>query len=260
MTKTIRAFQITSGVLSLVLVFGMLTRQPWALGLWPWQGMYDQLSPLSSVFVASIYAAIAAPVLWLGISGEQQGGVGGAMNIVATFGGSGAFMLANAGADTRLQSVGAVFIGGAVLVGLLGVYWLRQPLSARTAPTPAVVRWSFVGFVVLLVLFGTLMVTNSAQVFPWRLTREMSVVYGWAFIGAAFYFGYGVLRPYAWNAIGQLWAFLAYDLVLIVPYVLHLGSVEPALLPNLVVYIAVLVYSGALSIWYLFVRPFSGGR
>ena len=260
MTKAIRGFQIASGVLSLVLAFGMLTRQPWALDLWPWKGVYDQLSPLSSVFVASIYAAIAAPVLWLGFSGEQQGGVGGAMNIVATFGGSGAFMLANAGADARLQGVGAVFVTGAVLVGLLGAYWLRQPLSARTAPTPPLLRWSFVGFVVLLALFGTLMVTNSAQIFPWRLTREMSVVYGWAFVGAAFYFGYGVLRPYAWNAIGQLWAFLAYDLVLIVPYVLHLGSVEPELLPNLLVYIAVLVYSGALALWYLFVRPLSVRR
>jgi hypothetical protein len=250
----IRIFQIAAGIGALILTVGMFFQQQWALDLWPWRGTYDKLSPLSSVFVASIYAAIAAPVLWLGIRGEQQGGVGGAMNIVATFGGSGVFMLSGANGDARLQTIGAVFVAGALLVGLLGVYWVRRPLGPLTGRTPPLVRWSFAGFVVLLLLFGTLMVTDSAQVFPWRLTHEMSVVYGWAFIGAAFYFGYGVLRPFVWNMRGQLLAFLAYDLILIGPYLRHLGQVEPGLMLNLLVYIAVLLYSGGLAVWGLFLR------
>jgi hypothetical protein len=82
----------------------------------------------------------------------------------------------------------------------------------------------------------------------------MSVMYGWMFLGAACYFAYGVLRPYVWNMTGQLLGFLAYDLVLIGPFVRHLWQVEPAMLPNLLVYIAVLLYSGGLAVWALFFR------
>jgi hypothetical protein len=55
-------------------------------------------------------------------------------------------------------------------------------------------------------------------------------------------------------ACGQLWAFLAYDLVLIVPYLLHFTLVRPELMPSLLVNTLVLVYSAALAIYYLLVK------
>jgi hypothetical protein len=48
--------------------------------------------------------------------------------------------------------------------------------------------------------------------------------------------------------------FLAYDVVLIVPFMQHFQTVRPDLWTNLVAYVAVLVYSAALAAYYLFVR------
>ena len=64
----------------------------------------------------------------------------------------------------------------------------------------------------------------------------------------------GVFRPKWTNATGQLLAFLAYDLVLIAPFLKHFATVNPAHRPSLVVYTAVLIYSGVLAAYYLFVH------
>jgi hypothetical protein len=57
------------------------------------------------------------------------------------------------------------------------------------------------------------------------------------------------------NAIGQLLSFLAYDLVLIGPFLKLFGTVDPTLRLNLIVYFAVLVFSAAVAIYYLFIHP-----
>jgi hypothetical protein len=101
-------------------------------------------------------------------------------------------------------------------------------------------------------------VQGSQTILPWEVTTEGTVIYGWFFIGAAAYFAYGVWRPRWHNAAGQLAGFLAYDLVLIVPFLLLLPTISDTLRPNLLVYIAVVVYSGALAIYYLVLRPATG--
>jgi hypothetical protein len=62
------------------------------------------------------------------------------------------------------------------------------------------------------------------------------------------------LRPSWPFSRAQLWSFLAYDLVLIGPLVAHIRAVPPELLSNLLIYIAILVYSGGLAIYYLFLN------
>ena len=66
------------------------------------------------------------------------------------------------------------------------------------------------------------------------------------------YFAYGLWRPVWGNAKGQLVGFLAYDLVLIVPFV-RLWFSSPSL--SLAVYIAVIAGSAVVSIWYLALSP-----
>jgi hypothetical protein len=75
------------------------------------------------------------------------------------------------------------------------------------------------------------------------------------FLGAAAYFAYGVFRPGWYNAGGQLAGFLAYDVVLIIPFLQRLPTVEPELRVNLIIYIIVVSYSGLLAIYYLFLYP-----
>ena len=56
------------------------------------------------------------------------------------------------------------------------------------------------------------------------------------------------------NACGQLWSFLAYDLVLIVPFLLRSATVSSAQLPSLIVNTLILVYSAALALYYLLIK------
>ena len=56
------------------------------------------------------------------------------------------------------------------------------------------------------------------------------------------------------NACGQLWSFLAYDIVLIVPYLFHFATVSSAQLPSLIVNTIILVYSATLALYYLLIR------
>jgi hypothetical protein len=56
------------------------------------------------------------------------------------------------------------------------------------------------------------------------------------------------------NAAGQLAGFLAYDLVLIGPFVLRFATVEPERLPSLIVYTTFVSFSGLMAIYYLFIN------
>src|SRR5262249_17537366 len=92
------------------------------------------------------------------------------------------------------------------------------------------------------------------NIFAWNLSTESAILVGWFFIGAACYFLHGLLYPRWSNACGQLWAFLAYDIVLIIPFFLHFSSSDPAQLPSLVINTLVLLYSAALAIYCFFVH------
>jgi hypothetical protein len=119
-------------------------------------------------------------------------------------------------------------------------------------PTP--VRASFALFALILTAAGMALVFH-ADIFPWALGAETSVIFGFIYLGAAAYFVYGVLDPRWPNAQGQLVGFLAYDLVLIGPFVDRFDEVSGGELTSLIVYTAFVAYSGALAIYYLFVSP-----
>ena len=123
------------------------------------------------------------------------------------------------------------------------------------SPMPAPVRYSFALFAVVLFLVGTALVLKRPNIFPWVLSTELSVLYGWIFLGAMCYFIYGFFVPKWANAKGQLLGFLAYDLVLIVPYLSHFSKVSDELRLSLIIYVAVIIYSGLLAIYYLFINP-----
>jgi NADH-quinone oxidoreductase subunit A len=86
----------------------------------------------------------------------------------------------------------------------------------------------------------------------WVQFKSDYYLYGIIFLGSAVYFAYGLYRPVWGNAKGQLVGFLAYDLVLIVPFV-RLWQVSPSL--SLAIYLAVIVASALLAIGFLLVSP-----
>ncbi len=63
--RVIRFACIANGVAYFVVGAGLYVKAPWATSLWPWPDV-----GMSYVFLASIAAAIGAPSIWIGLTGE----------------------------------------------------------------------------------------------------------------------------------------------------------------------------------------------
>jgi len=250
MNKILRIVLTIVGMLSLILAVGFCLRLPWTVRLWPWADSF-----LPYPFLGSITAATTASLLWIGLSGELRSAAGGALHLTVFYAGlaSSLFLLSQHGGDQNLL-MGATVCAAGALVSLAMFLWFRRYPLRESRPMPLLVRISFRVFVVVLVLVGSGILLQIPNVFAWKLKPTSSALLGWFFLGAACYFLYGLVHPSWQKACGQLWAFLAYDLVLIVPYLLHFAVARPAQLPSLLINTLVLLYSGALAIYYLLVK------
>lgn len=243
----VRLAFVLAAVLSLVLTVGFLAAVPWAKNLWPWPA-----APLSFVFIASILAAIAIPVLWIALSGEIAAAQAGSVDLAVMYGGMFVYVLTLLGGRGQPELWPYVLVFGVGCVGSSVAFaWSRRIAWRDRRPMPRLVRSSFAAFAVILVAAGTALIFHVA-IFPWQLTHESSVMFGLVYLGAAVYFIYGFLQPRWHNAAGQLAGFLAYDLVLLAPFLNHFRVVHGGKLVSLVVYTTFLVYSGALAVYYLF--------
>ncbi|HEY6295841.1 MAG TPA: hypothetical protein VIX15_09260 [Streptosporangiaceae bacterium] len=243
----VRAALTPAALVLFVLVSGFLTQARWATGLWPWPA-----KPLSYIFIASILAAIAVPILWIALTGEAAAIRAGALDLTVMYGGMFVYVLTLTGHphEPRLWPYALAF--GLAAAGSAGAFvFARQIPWADPRPMPQPVRVSFGAFAVILIGAGGALVLH-ASIFPWRLGQETSVMFGLTFLGAATYFIYGVLDPHWGNAVGQLAGFLAYDLVLLAPFLQRFSTARGGSLVSLTIYVAFLVYSGALASYYLF--------
>lgn len=220
------------------------------IALWP----LPDTTPLSFLFIGSIFAAAGASQLYCLYVRENGALVGVALDYVTIFAPLVVFMLQIAnGSPAVLAFVVALVLGLAFGIALL--FWSRQYAITDVRRQPRLVRYSFMVFIVALLLVGGSLVLKTPNVLPWRITTEGGVVYGWMFLGAAAYFTYSLLRPSWINSGGQLIGFLAYDIVLILPFVTRLSTVDEQYRLGLYVYTAVVAYSGVLASYYLFIHP-----
>jgi hypothetical protein len=241
---------IAAGLATLILTGAFVAESSWAIDLWPWP-----VSSLSYIFIGSILAAIALPVIWIGVSGELAAMQAGAIDLAITYGGFTVYLVALLGDDGQPALGAYVAVFALAFVGMIVTFARTRDLEwIDKRPMPGPVRASFGVFALALVAFGTALVVH-ADVFPWDLGDEASVMFGFIYLGAAAYFVWGWLHP-AWpNAQGQLVGFLAYDLVLLGPFIDQFGEVSGGKLTSLIVYTAFLLYSGGLAAYYLFVSP-----
>ena len=246
--KLLRGLTIVGGLVILIFAFGYIFQLPFAVTTWPWEdGRY------SFLFVGSILAAISAAALWVGWTGEFGALPAGALNIfvIAITTSIYFFKLVSQGrSDLTLYGLLSTL---SAVVSLIAIFWsLRIPLK-DSRPMPKLVRTSFWIFIASLFFAGGALILQ-VPISPWALNPDTSVIFGCIFLGDAFYFLYGMFRPQWHNALGQLLSFLAYDLVLIIPFIGLLNTVKPERYVNLVVYLAVLLYSAGLAIYYLFIN------
>ena len=240
-----------------VLAAGFAFEVDAALDLWP----FGERSQLTAVFVGSIFAAAAASTAWCLLAGSMRGLAGIALDYLVILTPFAVYSLALAAGDGERRGHLIAFGLAALAGAAVGLVLLRAALRAPwrdPRPAPLLVRLSFVAFIVALLIVAALLLARR-KVLPWPVADELSTVIGVMFLGAAAYFVFGLLEPRWENAGGQLAGFLAYDLVLIVPFLDRLPSVADEFRLNLIVYTVVVVYSGLLAIWFLFLHPGTRG-
>ena len=251
MAKVMRYALLFICAIQFLLAVAFFMQLPLAVSLWPFPGT----TPLTFIFISSIFAAAAASTLWAAAT-ENYGALAGIgldylaillpVSILS-------FQLGASSGNSQMTGYGIACVFGA-LFGLGLVLWSSRIPIDRTRPVPNFVRWSFVIFIVALLIVSTRLILKAPNAIPWTITPELSVVIGWMFFGAALYFVYALLRPGWLNAAGQLAGFLAYDVVLIVPFLTRLPTTSPENLPGLIIYTGVVIYSGLLAIYYLFIH------
>jgi hypothetical protein len=229
-----------------------LLQLPFAVQMWP----FPDTTPMTFIFVSSIFAAAVASTFWAVLSKEYATLAGIALDYLTIFAPMAifSFQVGSTTGSDALMAFGVSCAIGAIFG--LGLFVWSQRIPVRDPrPQPHPVRWSFMFFTVALVLAGGALVLKTPNILPWTLTPELSVVCGWIFLGAATYFAYSLYRPSWANTAGQLAGFLAYDVILIVPFLQRLPTIAPQFQFGLYFYTVVVTYSGLLAIYYLFISP-----
>lgn len=236
-----------AGVVSGVLALGFVLQWSAVTDLWPWpDGRYSYL------FLGSIFAAIAAAAVVVWWSDDIAVLAPGALNLTVTLGGQCVYLLVLFRREERSALLLTALVLGAGAVANAGVlWWSRTRVPRDRTPLPTGARVAFVVFTVALVAAALALIVGAAGVFPWALQRESAVMFGLVFLGDACFFAYAVARPLWVLARAQLAAFLAYDLVLIGPFLGLADDVADGHALSLVVYTSVLVVSAAIAVWYL---------
>ena len=119
----------------------------------------------------------------------------GAFDLAVTYGGMTVYLVTVLGdpGQPALGAYVAVFAVG--FVGMVVTFVRSRRIPWRDPrPMPGPVRASFAVFAAMLVAFGTALAFH-ADVFPWDLGSETSVMFGFIYLGAAAYFVWGFLHP-----------------------------------------------------------------
>lgn len=232
----------------LLFAAGFFFREWWATDLWP----FSYTAGMSFAFLASILAAASASILYCALARDLRAMVGVGLDAFVLTAPLALISLTSGRASMRTFGILAALTASA---GAFALIWFHRYPWRDARPTPVPVRVAFTIFVLALWATGGALVMGSLRVLPWNVSPEVARVYGLIFLGASSYFLYGLIIPKWSNAAGQLLGFLAYDLVLIVPFAIYFRHVPPERLTNHVVYTAVVLGSGVVAVYYCFVHP-----
>jgi hypothetical protein len=248
MHQGMRYLLLAFGLLSAILAVGYFLQLPWALATWPWQD-----GRLSNIFVSSVLAAVAAAMLWISASAHFAGAAGGFLHMATMLGGAALvfFPLGQERADPRLTTY-ALVCAAAAAGSIAAFAWARRQPVQDPRRLPTALRVWCVLYILIVLTAGIALIRTAPGIMPWPLKPESSMVYGWIFVAAAWSFAYPLWQPRVEHIRVGLFGFLAYDAVLLVPFVRHFDTVRPELHTSLLLYVAALSMSTAVSIYYLF--------
>ena len=234
---------------------GYFAGLPFAAESWPWSE-----SPFDFLLVSAFLVAAGAVTFWLAAVGEWGAAKGAAMNVGTMNAGAAAFLGARHAAthDGRFLVRAAAFAVFAAANLAVFLWSRRQPIRDRR-PVERPLRVAFALYTALLAVAAAALFRRSTTIFPWAIEANTETMIGWLFLGSAVYFAWG-LTGSRWHELrGQMIAFLAYDVVLVLPYLAMLDGVYRDHLPSLVAYLAVIFGSALFSVYYLFIHPRTRG-
>lgn len=243
--RLLRLALAVSAIGPVALAIGYIAQMEWAAQTWPYE-----IGTVSRYFLGSILAAIAAAMIWVSASGEL-----GALRASSLF----PLLMLAAMAGYLLARDDSALVPFAVVMAIGAAYAIAALAVGNTValqdrrPVPPLARVSFVLFAAVLLAAGTALVLGASDLIPWPAGDESKAMFGLIFLGASASYIYGALRPLWGYAYAPLLGFLAYDIVLLAPLIDRFSEVDPGRRTSLAIYVAVLVYSGALGAYYLLI-------
>lgn len=242
------------------ITYALVVRPAWVVDAFPWPE-----SPMSFTFLASIAASIGVVWLTVGVENEPAALAGVGVNVIVASAGACALFTQQAWITSRVDMMVGAVASAALAVFGIWLWRTARHLDVRDPRRmPPVVRWAFIVFVVALVVAGSSLCLQL-QVFPWPLWGGTATLFGFIFLGAAAYFAHTVVRGYWSFAAPALGGFLAYDVVLFVPYfkLLHAGAGASDVLyggapvnrTSLIIYLTVLIVSALLALYTALLHP-----
>jgi hypothetical protein len=206
-------------------------------------------------FLGAYLAGVGASLLWIGVSGDLGAAVAGALSLTVLYATLAmAWFTLSFGVTPGLRPT-ALMCGASALVSGGLTLWFRRFSIRDSQQLPRLVYLAFEVYILLLGFVGGALLLRTPNVFPLALGPAAGALVGSAFLGSTAYFLYSLWHPRWRNARAQLWGFLAYDLALILPLVSRLSVMDAAHRPELVLNIAVLVFSGTLAVYFLLIAP-----
>jgi hypothetical protein len=247
---------INVGLVMLALACGLYFRLPGAVEVWPLPA-----GRLAFAFMAAILAGSAAPLIWIALSSERAALSGYGLAFAVMSGGMGfqAWRLYALNQDTKVLYFGMAACTVVVFCLILWAAGQGRPVT-DTRVTPRLLRWAFLVETMVLAGVGSLLLLQVPNILPWPLAPDTSGMYGWVFLGLAVYYFYSWRKPYWAHTRGQLLGFLVYDLVLIGPLAAQFATLRPEHLLGQMVALGILLLSGAVSVYYLFLPLARRGR
>ena len=247
LTTALRAILIASGLVYAAFTYGFATRADWATRLWLWPD-----TPLSHSFIGSVCGALAIGAGWSGLTGHLHAVAGSLRGLVVIYGGVGVYLLALVakGEGALIPHAEVALLTGAAALALL-VAVTRLPPPPAEPPLEPVVRISTAVFAAALFLAGAALVARIPGIFPWPLSGPSSTVFALIFLGLSTIYADVARTGARGAAIVAMSGFLVYDLILLPPFLGHFDKVPAELVTSLSVYVAVLIYSAGLALWFL---------
>jgi len=248
--RSLKPVLLAAGILQLIFAAGFFFQQSWATSLWP---VPD--TRLSSAFIAAILGGGAAPLIWIGLSSRLEGLAGYGLSFGIMYAG-----MALAAFGFYLQSRQTALAWFALILGMAALlcailYFRTRSMVPADQPTPRIVRLVFVLEILVLAGAGVFLLWKVPNTLPWNLSPESSVLYGWVFLGLAFYYLYAILNPQWIHALGPLLGFSVYALILFSPLFARFGNLQPEHIRGQVAASAIIIFSAVLGVYYLFMNP-----